>query len=99
MEVKVPCCYFHFAGKTLHHKIIHGFSDASKKVYAAVVYLKTEHGNGNIDIKLIAAKTQVAPLSKQSMIRLELLGTHTLARLVKSILQAFQSMKIDNIFL
>ena len=98
MEVKVPRCYFHFTGKTLHHEI-HGFSDASEKAYAAVVYLKTAHANGNIDVKLIAAKTRVAPLSEQSIPRLELLRALILARLVKSILQALQSVKIDDVFL
>ena len=78
MEVKVPRCYFHFTGKILHHEI-HGFSDASERAYAAVVYLKTEHANGNIDVKLIAAKTRVAPLSKQSIPRLELLGALTVS--------------------
>ena len=38
-----------------------GFCDASAKAYAAVVYLGLEDERG-VDVKLLAAKTRVAPL-------------------------------------
>ena len=88
-EAKVPRCYFQFIEETRHHEI-HGFSDASEKAYAAVVYLRTKYANGHVDVTLVAAKTRVAPLNKQSIPRLELLGALTLARLVMSILHGLK---------
>ena len=83
IEAKVPRCYSQFIEETRHHEI-YGFSDASNKAYAAVVYLTTTYANGSVDVRLVAAKALVVPLSKQSIPRLELLGT-LLTRLVKSI--------------
>ena len=97
-ELKVPRCYFNATGENLHHEI-HGFSDASEKAYSAVVYLKTEYPNGKVEVVLIASKTRVAPISKQTIPRPELLGALILARLVKTILRAFKSIKVDDVFL
>ena len=97
-EAKVPRCYIQFIEESRYHEI-HGFWDASDKAYAAVVYLRTKYTNGNVDVRLVAAKTRVAPLSKQSIPRLEHLGTQILARLVKSILHALKVTRIDDVFL
>ena len=64
---------------------IHGFSDASEKAFSAVAYLKTMYDDAEPDVRLIAAKTKVAPLIKQTVPRLELMGAGLLARLVKSV--------------
>ena len=40
---------------------LHGFCDASDKALAAVVYLRTEHENGEVDVSLVSSKTRVAP--------------------------------------
>ena len=86
-EIKIPRCYYSRLDKIQHHEI-HSFSDASDKAYAAVVYLRTKRANGNVEVRLIAAKTRV-----------ELLGALILARLVNSILEALKSIKVDNVFL
>ncbi|KMQ86857.1 integrase core domain protein [Lasius niger] len=60
---------------------VHGFADASVRAYAVVVYLKTER-NGENEVKLVAAKTKVAPLKQISLPRLELSAATLLVRLV-----------------
>jgi len=45
---------------------LHGFSDASTKAYAAVVYSRVTNDDGSISVSLVAAKTRVVPLKQQS---------------------------------
>lgn len=59
---------------------IHGFCDSSELAYAAVIYIKNEHGT-----HLICAKTKVAPIKKLTIPRLELCGAHLLSKLVKQV--------------
>ena len=68
VDVKVSRCYFHSTRENFHQES-HGFFGASEKAYAAVVYLRTEHSNGVVKVGIIAAKTRVAPLHKQSIPR------------------------------
>ena len=65
-EIKVPRCYFRHTNDPPRSYQIHGFCDASDKAFAAVVYLRTEHKNGEVETNLIASKTRVAPIKKQS---------------------------------
>ena len=74
---------------------LHGFCDASNLAIAAVVYLRTEHSNGRIDVNLVASKSRVAPIKKQTTPRLELLGATILARLIKSIVRILTSLRLD----
>ena len=67
---------------------MHGFSDASEQTFAAVVYLRAVYPDGTITTRLVAAKTRVAPIKKQSIPRLELLGALILARLANTIVTA-----------
>ncbi|KMQ84469.1 hypothetical protein RF55_17694, partial [Lasius niger] len=59
---------------------IHGFSDASERAFAAVVYLRTI-ADGRPHISLVMAKTKVAPLKRVSLPRLELCAAALLAKL------------------
>ena len=61
---------------------LHGFSDASQRAYAAVIYMRSRYSDGRVEVRLVASKSRVAPLKKQSIPRLELLGAVLLARLV-----------------
>ena len=51
-----------------------------------------------MDVNLIAAKTRVAPLKKQSIPRLELLGANILARLASSIQKTLELSQDVEIF-
>ena len=61
-----------------------------ERAYTAAVYLKSVYSDGEVLIRLVASKTRVAPLKRQTIPRLELLGATILARLVNNILSNFK---------
>ncbi|GFX57950.1 integrase catalytic domain-containing protein [Trichonephila clavipes] len=63
---------------------LHSFCDASKKAYAAAIYLRTQSRNG-ISVKLVTSKSRVAPLNCVILPRLELLGALVAARLASKV--------------
>ncbi len=69
--IRVSRCYFSYANHGSLSYELHGFCDASSKAYAAVVYLRTVHHNRKIEVSLVASKTRVAPIKRQSIPRLE----------------------------
>lgn len=75
---------------------LHGFSDASKDAYAAVVYSRVIDFTGQIHVELISAKTKVAPIKQVSIPRLELCAAVLLTRLMT---ETAAVMKIDKAFL
>ena len=84
-DVEIPRYYFDGEG-TPDIVELHGFSDASQQAYTAVVYLRIV-SNGKVVTRLIAAKTRVAPLKRQSIPWLELLSALILTRLINTILK------------
>ena len=64
--------------------VMHGFGDASEKACCAVVYLVLEE-SGDLFPVLLSSKTRVAPLTRQSIPRLELLSGVILARVVSQL--------------
>ena len=64
---------------------IHGFADSSEQAYAGVVYLRVEYESGEVEVKMIASKSKVCPIQRQSIQRLELLDAFLLAKLVHSV--------------
>ena len=81
-SVRIPRCYFQSSPTQIE---IHGFSDASHSAYAAVVYMRSLYQDGRVEVRLVASKSRVAPLKKQTIPRLELLGALILARLVNKL--------------
>ena len=76
---------------------LHGFGDASSKAYCAVVYLvyKTNEGTS---AKLLTSKSQVAPLKKLTIPRLELMLARILAQLMDTVKLALESqLKVNRV--
>ena len=69
---------------------LHGFGDASKRAYCAVVYLVTMRNN-SVYVKLVASKTRVSPIKELSIPRLELMAARILAQLMNAVRQALES--------
>ena len=89
-QVRVPLCYFS-KGFSPVIKEIHRFSDASERV----LYVRTVSHDGTVITRLIASKTRVSPVKKQSIPQLELLGALILTRLVNTVLiDCPQKMKV-----
>ena len=73
---------------------VHGFSDASKNAYAAVVYLACS----NYSI-LLASKTRVSPWQTTPILRLELMACLLLSELIEIVLLSISnSIDIKNIY-
>ena len=77
----IPRCY-HDKCTSVVSMELHGFSDASERAYAAVIYLRMECTDGRTQIALITSKTKVAPIKRLTIPRLELCGAKLLAQLM-----------------
>ncbi len=64
-----------------------GFADASERACAACVFVRVRRG-ADIKLRLLCAKTQVAPIKTVSLPRLELMACLLLAKLMRMVLQA-----------
>ncbi|GFX05259.1 integrase catalytic domain-containing protein [Trichonephila clavipes] len=88
-EIKIPRYYFqNFLPSNATAIQLHCFSDASKKAYGTVAYLRIELNDGNIISSFVASKGRVAPLKTLSIPRLELMGALLSARLSDKIATA-----------
>ncbi|XP_075150728.1 uncharacterized protein LOC142224831 [Haematobia irritans] len=83
-SVSIPRCYSLLMQNQCYNIELHTFVDASEDAYAAVSYFRIESG-GSVEVKLVAAKSKVAPLRPLSVLRLELQAATIGARLTESI--------------
>ncbi|GFV85032.1 integrase catalytic domain-containing protein [Trichonephila clavipes] len=82
-SIKIPRCLY-LSSNGIKRLTLHVFCDASKKAYAACVFLRVEYEE-NVFVKLIQAKARVAPLKDISIPRLELLACVSGTRLAASV--------------
>ena len=92
-SVRIPRCYFQSTPVKCE---LHGFCDASHRAYAAVIYIRAIYSDGRIGVRLVASKSRVAPLKKQSIPRLELLGAVLLARLASKFAATVSQLRTFN---
>ena len=88
-EIKIPRHYFGEKKEKAKEIELHGFCDSSQTSYAAAVYAKYE-SEGTTKVSLVMSKTRVAPISKLSIPRLELMSCLILSRLMESVKEALQ---------
>ncbi|XP_062710660.1 uncharacterized protein LOC134288796 [Aedes albopictus] len=76
---------------------LHGFCDASEKAYGAAIYLRCVAQDGKVTVRLVMAKSKVAPLEdlskkkkRQSIPRLELSSALLLAHLYETVAESIQ---------
>ncbi|XP_052748152.1 uncharacterized protein LOC128200074 [Galleria mellonella] len=75
------------------------FSDASMKAYGCVVYLHVTDPIGKVHVALVCAKSKVAPTKTVTLARLELCAAVLMSKLVKLVLDTYNSrININKIF-
>ena len=90
-EVSVRRYYFENMKDKPDKIELYGFCDSSEKAFAALVYAKVTI-KGESYVHLVTSKTRVAPLSKQTIPRLELLACLILARLINAVKDMFSPL-------
>ena len=81
-DIRLPRHYF--CGRKPKSVSLHGFSDASKKAFSAVVYVRAVYETGPPTSVLVLSKTRVAPLNERTIPELELCGAHLLAKILET---------------
>lgn len=75
---------------------LQGFSDASERAYASVVYLRIENTDGTVSCNLISPKTKVAQWKRVSLPRLELNAAVLLTQLMARVKTALNLENLES---
>ncbi|XP_063365335.1 uncharacterized protein LOC134653901 [Cydia amplana] len=75
----------HVRGVHTRHTELHIFSDASLHAYGACAYIRTYAEGSDVTVRLLCAKSKVAPLKSLTIPKLELSGALVGAKLYKKI--------------
>uniref|UniRef100_A0A2H1X027 SFRICE_036894 n=1 Tax=Spodoptera frugiperda TaxID=7108 RepID=A0A2H1X027_SPOFR len=84
-QIRVPR---HVTTKHVQYLQLHIFTDASQDAYGACAYIRSVSTSNEPVVKLLCAKSKVAPLKPVSIPRLELCGALVGARLYKKIIES-----------
>ena len=84
-HLRTERCYLSRIEEEIKSYSLHGFCDASKKAYCAVIYLVITTESEGLFGKLIASRSRAAPIKKLTTPRLELMAAVILARLITTI--------------
>ena len=94
-EVKLPRHYFdHNQPLSVE---LHGFSDASKEAYAAVIYIRATYSNRTPSAQLVISKSKISPPLTRTIPELELCGANLLAKLLTTTRQTLKIL-LQNVF-
>ena len=85
-RISLPRCYF--KNKKIVSVQLHGFSDASERALASVIYIRVEYEDGEIDVKFVSSKARVSPIKSQIIPRLELMGALLVAKHMETVKNA-----------
>ena len=72
------------------HIGLHIFSDASQNAYGACVYVRSVNENGEAQVRLLLAKSRVAPIKPTTIPRLELCGALVGVSLYEKVMKSFR---------
>lgn len=92
--ISIPRCYFTSESKSAQ---LHHFCDASETGYGTVSYLRTEFGDGRIEVAFVMAKCRTAPSQFITSAKLELQACVIQAR-VNSLIRSELDLSIDQIY-
>ena len=96
-EVTVPRRYYTGMEGEILICSLHGFGDASKIAYSAVIYLVCQTTMGTY-VKLVASKSRNAPLKQLTIRKLELMSAKVLVTLMSAVKLALKTqVKIDSV--
>ena len=80
--------------------LLHVFTDASSRAYAAAAYLRVTDAEKKVTVNLVASKCRLASPTGETIPRLELLGALLGARLLNSLRNEYKDfLKVDAEFL
>ena len=88
--ISIPRCVLDGTDGKILSSQLHGFADASKKAYCAMVFFVCETTQGT-HTSLLCAKTRVAPLKQLTIPLLELMSARILATLMDTMVKALVS--------
>jgi len=69
---------------------IHGFCDASQEAYGACIYVRSRCSENTWQVRLLCARSRVAPIKGSTIPRLELNGALVLAQLLQKLTDAWE---------